>query len=412
MTDNSMQASANTDLHRGSAPLAGILAEFDGPGALKKAAVQVRDAGFTRWDCYSPFPVHGIDPAMGVRPTILPWIILGMGLTGLGIATALQWWTNAVDYPFLISGKPLFGLPANIPIMFELTILLSAFGAFFGALLLNDLPRFYRPIFSLKRFRKATDSGFFIGIEASDPKFDSKAIQGLFNRMGSLAIEEYRDSDSRNALPKPFLRVGIILFLLGLIPLAFAVKSRHSTSTSPRWHFWRDMDFQPLAKAQRASVFFPDGRAIRPQVEGTLAREQADNNPHLNQGRINGKFAKTFPIPLSMEMLERGKDRFDTYCAPCHGRDGKGQGLVATRAASLGEGTWVPPTNLIDARIQKMSVGEIYQAIRYGVRNMPKYGPQIEVRDRWAIVAYIRALQRSLDAKINDVPEADRGKLK
>ncbi len=172
------------------------------------------------------------------------------------------------------------------------------------------------------------------------------------------------------------------------------------------------MDFQPVAKAQRASAFFPDGRVIRPQVEGTFAREQADDNPHLNQGRVNGKFATTFPMKLSMEMLERGKDRFDTYCAPCHGKDGRGQGLVAKRASTLGEGTWVPPSNLVDPRIEKMPVGEIYQAIRYGVRNMPKYGPQIKVEDRWAIVAYIRALQRSQNGTIKDVPEADRGKLK
>ncbi len=410
-----MQASDNTNPNEDSAPLAGILAEFDGPGALKKAAVQVRDAGFTRWDCYSPFPVHGIDPAMGVRPTHLPWIILGMGLTGLTIATLLQWWTNGVDYPFLISGKPLFGLPANIPIMFELTILLSAFGAFFGALILNDLPRFYRPIFSTKRFRKVTDNGFFIGIEASDPKFDANKIQSLFSQAGTMGVEEFRDHDPRAALPKPILRVGMILFLLGLIPLGLAVKSRHSTSSQPRWHFWRDMDFQPVARAQRASTFFADGREIRPQVEGTLAREQEDNDPHLNQGKVGGKAAKTFPkalMPLSMEMLVRGRDRFNTYCAPCHGRDGKGEGLVAKRASSLGEGTWVPPTNLTDARIVKMPVGEIFQAIRNGVRNMPRYGPQIEVRDRWAIVAYLRALQRSQNAEIKDVPEVDRGKLK
>ncbi len=410
-----MQASANTDHGEASAPLAGILAEFDGPGALKKAATRVRDAGFTRWDCYSPFPVHGIDPAMGVRPTILPWIILGMGLTGLTIATVLQWWTNGVDYPFLISGKPLFGLPANIPIMFELTILLSAFGAFFGSLILNDLPRFYRPIFSSKRFRKVTDNGFFIGIDANDPQFDPNKIKTLFADMGTMGVEEFYDHDNRAALPRPIFRVGMILFLLGLIPLAFAVKSRHSTSSQPRWHFWRDMDFQPVVRAQRASAFFPDGRALRPQVEGTLAREQADKDPHLNQGKVNGKLVTTFPkavLPLSMEMMVRGRDRFNTYCAPCHGRDGKGKGLVATRASSLGEGTWVPPSNLTDARIAKMPVGEIYQTIRYGVRNMPKYGPQIEVRDRWAIVAYIRALQRSQNASIKDVPEADRGKLK
>ena len=102
----------------GPAPLHGILAEYQTPGEILAASRKVRDAGFSKWDTFTPFPVHGIEKAMGIRMTILPWIVLGAGLTGLTTAILLQWWTNAYDYPWLISGKPTWSIPANVPIMF------------------------------------------------------------------------------------------------------------------------------------------------------------------------------------------------------------------------------------------------------------------------------------------------------
>src|SRR5262245_49795438 len=99
--------------------LYGVLAEFPDSHDLIEGAKVVRDAGFDKWDCYSPFPVHGIDPAMGIKRTILPWVVFGGGLTGCAVGLALQWWTNAFDWPWLVSAKPFFSLPANIPITFE-----------------------------------------------------------------------------------------------------------------------------------------------------------------------------------------------------------------------------------------------------------------------------------------------------
>src|SRR5215217_1593338 len=100
--------------------LVGLLAEYTNVDQILKAARAVRRAGFARWDVHTPFPIHGIDYAMGIKPTILPWIVLGAGLTGLTTGLVLQWWTNAFDYPFMISGKPYWSLPANIPVIFEL----------------------------------------------------------------------------------------------------------------------------------------------------------------------------------------------------------------------------------------------------------------------------------------------------
>lgn len=174
--------------------LYGLLSEFESPSLLVAAVRQVRDAGFKHWDVHTPFPVHGMDEAMGIRGTKLPFIILGGGITGLALGTLMQWWMNAVDYPFQISGKPLFGLPANIPIMFELTVLFSAFAAFFGMWGLNGMPRLYHPLFTNRRFRRATQDRFFIVIEARDPQFDPERTRAFLAGLGGNVVEDVNES--------------------------------------------------------------------------------------------------------------------------------------------------------------------------------------------------------------------------
>ena len=173
--------------------LVGLMAEFETVDAVVEAAGKVRRAGFQRWDVHSPFPIHGIDPVMGIRPTILPWIVLGGGLTGLVGGLVLQWYCNAYDYPVLISGKPFWSLPANIPIIFECTVLLSAITAVFGMFGLNNLPMLYNPLFKSERFRRVTDDRFFIVIDASDKRFDEAETTQLLTEAGAVAIERVED---------------------------------------------------------------------------------------------------------------------------------------------------------------------------------------------------------------------------
>ena len=168
----------------------GYLAEFDDVDGLLSAAERVRDAGYTVWDCHTPFPVHGLERAMGAPPSFLQWIVLICGLTGMTTGLVMQWWMNAVDYPYMISGKPMWSLPANIPVIFELTVLFSAFGAFFGMLLLNGLPKFWHPVFYSDRFKRATDDRFFISIEASDPKFDVDRTRTFAESLGAISVEK------------------------------------------------------------------------------------------------------------------------------------------------------------------------------------------------------------------------------
>ncbi len=189
--------------HEPQGELFAVLAEFETVDQVTAAARKVRDAGYRHWDVYSPFPIHGIDRDMGMPPTILPWIVLCGGITGLLGGLGLVWYTNASffsslpafiqGYQFLISAKPIFSLPANVPIIFETTVLLSAFGAVFGMLGLNKLPMLYNPLFKSQRFLRATDDRFFIAIEATDPQFDRQRVQQLLQDVGGSHLEEVHD---------------------------------------------------------------------------------------------------------------------------------------------------------------------------------------------------------------------------
>ncbi len=182
----------------------GLLAEYENVDALVSAAEKVRDAGFTRWESYSPFPVHGLDKAMGHKPTKLPWFVLVGGIVGGLTGLLLCWWTNATSfdlpyaargYEFIVSGKPTFSLAANIPVIFELTILFSALTATIGMFAMNLLPRFHHPVFNSKRFKRVTTDRFFISIETADEKFDTAKTLALLEASGAVAIEELDDSE-------------------------------------------------------------------------------------------------------------------------------------------------------------------------------------------------------------------------
>ena len=189
---NETQSSGST---REEAALYGYLVEFDKVDELLAAAAKVRDAGFTLWDAHTPFVIHGLDAAMGVKKTVLPYVVFFAGLTGAAAGILLQWFTNAFDYPFLISGKPLFSLPANIPVAFETTILFAAISALLGMLALNGLPQLYHPLFRSRSFKRATDDRFFISIEAADPLFDATTTRRLLESISDQPVEKIEDGE-------------------------------------------------------------------------------------------------------------------------------------------------------------------------------------------------------------------------
>jgi mono/diheme cytochrome c family protein len=228
-------------------------------------------------------------------------------------------------------------------------------------------------------------------------------------------------------LPRPpywMVAGGTIFLVASWIPLVMIARARTTPKKQPRIHIVQDMDNQPKYKPQSASPVFADGRAMRPAVTGTVAQGHLSEDDHYYRGFSSKrskdgetwevKYFDGFPerIEVDEALIRRGKERFNIYCTPCHGYDGAGNGIVNQRALELEEPRWVPPTSLHTDTVRNRPNGHLFNTITNGIRNMPGYGGQIPVGDRWAVVAYIRALQLSQNARIEDVPPEIRPTLR
>lgn len=173
----------------------GYLAEFESASAVYHASEEIRDAEYRRWDVHSPFPIHGINDAMGVKRSILPKLVFFGAATGLTIAFTLQYVTQVLIYPTVVQAKPtnIFTTPAFFPVMFELTILFSALTTVFGCFALMGLPRWNHPLFASRQFKKFSDDKFFICIEARDPKFHQVDTKAFLEKIGGKNVELVED---------------------------------------------------------------------------------------------------------------------------------------------------------------------------------------------------------------------------
>ena len=176
-----------------------LLAEFDSAGKCLHAAEKLRDAGYTQFDSHSPFPIHGMDAAMGLKDSKLGAIVFPIALTGTTLAWLMMWWMNGVDYPLVIGGKPPYSFWSQVPIMFELTILLSAFATVFGMFALNRLPRHHHPVFNSERFGAFSDDKFFISVESEDPKWSLDRTKTLLESTSPAHVELVFDDDEGGA---------------------------------------------------------------------------------------------------------------------------------------------------------------------------------------------------------------------
>ncbi len=167
----------------------GAVGEFDSPEALLAAIRGAREGGYRKLDAYTPFPVHGIDEALGEKRSKLGYVVLGGGFAGAAAALLMIWYTGAVDYPLVIAGKPLFALEFSIPITFELTVLFAAFSAVLGMFAFNGLPRLFHPVFQHSRYSGATNDKFLLALEADSPGFDGERAAGVLESLGARHVE-------------------------------------------------------------------------------------------------------------------------------------------------------------------------------------------------------------------------------
>ncbi len=218
-----------------------------------------------------------------------------------------------------------------------------------------------------------------------------------------------------------WIRWGLLVVTcVATVPPAVIYRARSSFSSQPRIHIIQNMDNQPKYVGQEASVLFADDRSMRPRVAGTVARGELIGDTHYHMGVVEGEWVSTFPAQITIDraLLDRGRDRFNIYCQPCHGATGAGDGLVHQRAMQLVEtgtnGTaWVAPKSVHEEAIREFPVGRVFSTITNGARTMAGYGSQVPTADRWAIVAYVQALQFSQHADpalvegADDLPRVD-----
>ena len=170
--------------------LYGLMAEFESPGELLNAARRAREEGFVRMDAYTPYPMHELTEALGIRPTKLPWVVLAGGIIGCAAALGMMWFSATIHYPLNVGGRPLASWPMFIPITFELTVLFASLFAVFGMLGMNGLPMPYHPVFNAPRFALASRDRFFLCIEARDPRFDLERTSRFLANLGARVVSE------------------------------------------------------------------------------------------------------------------------------------------------------------------------------------------------------------------------------
>ena len=170
----------------------GFVAEFSNPATLLAAAKALREAGYRDFDCHSPFPIHGMFEAMGQKRSPLGYIIAIIAFFATCVGLGMQWWTNAIAYPLVLSGKPLMSYQSYAPVAFAVAILMSTIGTVVGWNVLNKMPRFFHPVFFSDRFAKVTDDAFFVSVESTDPKFDETGTAEFIQSIGGQHVEALR----------------------------------------------------------------------------------------------------------------------------------------------------------------------------------------------------------------------------
>jgi len=367
----------------------GVTALFNDPNAIFSAAKKVADAGFSKWDVNSPYPIHGIDKAMKMKPSKLGIVTLIFGLSGAVLKMILMWWTMSVDYPMIIGGKPYFSLPAFIPVTFEVTVILATlstviamFAFFFG------LPRNSHALHDTDYMKKVSRDHYGIVIEAIDPKFDEKATLQFLKDLKPLTTEIIYHPEKESY---PIFEPRFIALLVGVavvVSIGTYLMLNKLMYTLPfNW-----MEKQAKVIPQTGSEFFADGRGMRLPVEGTVAKGFI---PYPFEGETNPKEVLSNPYFPTKENLELGQRKYLTYCSPCHGNYGDGDSRLA--------GQFPNPPTLHSERARNFADGMIYHIITVGQNVMPSYASQVTRDERWAIVNYIRALQRAKNATDSDL---------
>lgn len=370
-----------------------IAALFDTPNSIMDAAAKVQEAGYENYDVNTPYPVHGMDGQMKLRPSKMGYYTITIGLTFMSLMLYFMYWVYNIDYPQVIGGKPLFPLPAFVPIMFEVTVLTGAvLTVAIMIIFYFKFPNNSHPLHDTDYMKSVSSDKFGICIEAKDPKFDINEVKEFLKSLGASKVDEiYFDEEEvnhKNKVLEPKFVIGLIA-IAGFTSLSVYLHMNKVLYLPP--FDW--MLVQHKVTAQDHSDFFDNGISSRPPVKGTVARGFM---PYLYEDDIEGASENLQnPYPATAENIELGKRKYLTYCSPCHGDLAKGDSRL--------KGQFPNGPTLHSDKVVNWTDGRLYHVITQGQNVMPGYKKTVTRKERWSIVNYVRTLQRALDAKEEDM---------
>ena len=369
-----------------------LVAVFQQETDLLRAIEAVRTVDVTISDVYAPYAVHGLDRALGWRPSRLSWACAFCGLAGAVFMLWFQQWTSAVNWPLNVGGKPWNSLPAFVPIIFEAMVLAAGLGTVVTLLVVARLrPRKKAVVMA----PGVLDDRFALIVEETDATFDATAIGKLLRDHHAIEVEEQVLEDDPSCVAENGYLAGVrsrkrlnyllLMILIALIAMNFLALPDPS---QPNWEFLPDMAHSPAYTSESANPNFPDGKTLQPPVPNTLAQGQtplhyaATDAESLRAGReLHNPFSAK-----DIGASRRGALVFQTSCMPCHGGGGQGDGPVALRG-------YPSPPSLVTGNTTKMPDGQLFHIITYGRGNMPSQAGLLSPEDRWAVILHIRSLQ-------------------
>jgi mono/diheme cytochrome c family protein len=373
----------------------GVTGIFSKPEAIIKAASETADAGYTKFDVNTPYPVHGMDKAMQLKPSRLGYITLVFGLSGAVFALVMMYFMMAKDYPMIIGGKPFFALPAFIPVTFELTVLFATLATVIGMItFFFKFPANAHPLHDSAYMKAVSEDKFGLCLEAADPLFTEEKAVAFLQALGAEKIESHYYAELLEIKP---VSAKFVWFLVAVF---VAVSGATYFSLNKLLYImpftW--MSQQNRVNAQSVSDFYADGYGMRMPVKGTVSRGHIpylykDSTKMITQPVVN-------PTLPTNAVLALGQRKFLTFCSPCHGNYAEGDSRL--------HGQFPKPPSLHSQKIRDYQDGNIYHIIMVGQNVMPSYANQLTSEEVWAIVNYVRVLQKAKNATEEDIKETKK----
>lgn len=393
-----------------------LAARFKTPEQILAVSKDLRDRKTAKWDVNLPYPLHGLDEAMGKGPSLVGWVTFTIFITVLSLVFSFIYWISVHDYPMNIGGKPFFSFFAWMPVLFELSVITSAVGSLILTILIFwRLPFFKNPLSETEYLKACVSDRFGAYVQVDSPDFNEEELRAVFAKHGAEHVEwleipsyskmkmplfgEWKEWYFWASLPAVALVVaGLSYFILNRvlfdrIPFIHTPVAGQTLFDKTGWNSLKSgpynwMDRQGKEKTLGHSGFFADGASMRNHVVGTVARG------FIPEGDMS---TRPNPVPMTEANLKQGQKLFLAYCSACHGNTADGDGAVSKKGLTS--------PSLHSDKIRNAGDGVIYNIISHGQNNnMPALDKQIAREDRWKIIHYVRALQRAKNAKDTDLP--------